>query len=63
MNLLELGVLFEKSVSSFKPDYRVDYLEDSPWIHMPFEIYEDMNIEDLKKTRKNLKFHLIFFSF
>ena len=43
------GVLFEKSVSSFKPDYRVDFLEDSPWIHMPFEKYEEMTVKDLIK--------------
>tara|TARA_B100000686_G_C16383262_1_gene758631 strand:+ start:229 stop:738 length:510 start_codon:yes stop_codon:yes gene_type:complete len=43
------AVLFYKSVSSFKPDYYIDYLEDSPWIHMPFERYEEITINDLKK--------------
>ena len=43
------GVLFYKAVSSYKPDYYIDYLKDSPWIQMPFEKYEDMSIEDLKK--------------
>ena len=33
------------------PDF-IDYLEDSPWIHMPFEKYEDMTIDDLKKIKK-----------
>ena len=42
------GVLFYKSVSSFKPNYYIDYLEDSPWIHMPFEKYETTNIKDFK---------------
>jgi len=46
---IRTAVLFHKAVSSFKPDYCIDYLEDSPWIHMPFEKYEDMSIEDLKK--------------
>ena len=46
---IRTAVLFHKGVSSFKPDYCIDYLEDSPWIHMPFEKYEDMSIEDLKK--------------
>ena len=32
---IRTGVLFYKAVSSFKPDYYVDYLDDSPWIHMP----------------------------
>ena len=45
---IRTGVLFYKAASSFKPDYYIDYLEDSPWIHMPFEKYEDINIEDLK---------------
>ncbi len=34
--------------SKFKPDYSVDYLKDSPWIHMPFEKYETTNIKDFK---------------
>ena len=42
------AVLFYKSVSTYKPDYYIDYLEDSPWIYMPFEKYETMTIEDLK---------------
>ena len=42
------AVLFYKSVSSYKPNYYVDYLEDSPWIHMPYEKYEDLNVKDLK---------------
>ena len=43
------AVLFYKAASSFKPNYYIDYLEDSPWIHMPFEKYEDMKVEDLIK--------------
>ena len=46
---IRTGVLFYKAASSFKPNYHVDYLENSPWIHMPFEKYEEMTIEDLKK--------------
>ena len=42
------AVLFYKAVSSFKPNYYVDYLKDSPWIHMPYEAYEEMQIQDLK---------------
>ena len=44
---IRTGVLFYKAVSSFKPNYYVDYLEDSPWIHMPYEKYETMKPEDL----------------
>ena len=49
------AVLFYKAVSTFKPTYYVDYLKDSPWIVMPFEKYEEMSIEDLKKIKTNLK--------
>jgi hypoxanthine phosphoribosyltransferase len=41
------AVIWYKSVSTLRPDYYVDYLEDSPWIHQPFEKYERMNVEDL----------------
>ena len=43
------AVLFYKALSKFKPTYHVDYLEDSPWLVMPFEKYEEMKIDDLKK--------------
>ena len=39
--------IYYKSVSSYKPDYYVDYLEDSPWIHMPYEKYETLKPEDI----------------
>ena len=42
------AVLFYKAVSTFKPDYYIDYLKDSPWIEMPFERYEEMKLEDLE---------------
>ena len=32
----------------YKPNYFVDYLEESPWIHMPYEKYEELRIEDLE---------------
>ncbi len=47
------AVLFYKAASSFKPDYYIDYLKDSPWIHMPFEKYEDLDIKDLKNKFKS----------
>jgi hypoxanthine phosphoribosyltransferase len=43
------AVLWYKSVSQFKPDYYVDFLADSPWIHQPFEPYERMGVEQLVK--------------
>ncbi|MDP6088410.1 MAG: phosphoribosyltransferase family protein [Nitrospinota bacterium] len=43
---LRTGVLWYKAVSTYRPDYYVDYLEDSPWIHQPFEKYEQMSVEE-----------------
>jgi uncharacterized protein len=34
------AVLWYKACSVIKPDYYVDYLENNPWIHQPFETYE-----------------------
>jgi hypothetical protein len=48
------AVLFYKEGSAFIPDYYVDYLKDAPWIHMPFEKYEEDNaIEDIKKKLRS----------
>ncbi|MEM7770393.1 MAG: phosphoribosyltransferase family protein [Cyanobacteria bacterium P01_E01_bin.6] len=44
------AVLWYKECSIIKPDYYVDYLSDNPWIHQPFEKYEQMQPEDLRKT-------------
>ena len=45
---IRTGVLFYKSVSNYKPNYYIDYLKDSPWIHMPYEKYEEITVKDLK---------------
>jgi len=47
---LKTAVIWYKSCSISKPDFFVDYLEDNPWIHQPFESYEQMQPEDLKST-------------
>ncbi|NEQ96940.1 MAG: phosphoribosyltransferase [Cyanothece sp. SIO2G6] len=41
------AVLWYKDCSVIKPDYYVDYLADNPWIHQPFEKYEEMSPSDL----------------
>jgi hypothetical protein len=41
------AVLWYKACSAIAPDYYVDYLPDNPWIHQPFEHYEQMNLPDL----------------
>ena len=40
---LRTAVLWWKACSMFKPDYYVEYLADNPWIHQPFEVYDDLD--------------------
>ena len=46
---LRSAVLWVKAVSTYTPDYFVESLPTSPWIHQPFEEYDDMGIEQLAK--------------
>lgn len=41
------AVLWYKECSVIAPDYYVEYLSDNPWIHQPFEPYEQMTIAEL----------------
>jgi hypoxanthine phosphoribosyltransferase len=45
---LKTAVLWWKACSVFKPDYYVQHLPDSPWIHQPFEVYDDLPPEGLE---------------
>lgn len=45
---LRTAVLWWKACSIFKPDYWVDHLADSPWIHQPFEVYDHLRPSALK---------------
>ncbi len=45
---MRTAVVWYKGCSIFKPDYYVDYLPDSPWIHQPFEIYDNLRPGELK---------------
>ena len=49
--ILELrsAVLWVKGVSSYTPDYFVESLPTSPWIHQPFEGYDRMLPEELAR--------------
>ncbi|CAG1002657.1 xanthine phosphoribosyltransferase [Burkholderiales bacterium] len=44
---LRSAVLWWKGCSAFRPDFHVEYLADSPWIHQPFEIYDRMRPGEL----------------
>lgn len=49
---LRTAVIWYKACSVFKPDYYVDYLADSPWIHQPFERYDHTRPEELAAQLK-----------
>ncbi|PTT89467.1 nicotinate phosphoribosyltransferase [Pelomonas sp. HMWF004] len=46
---LRSAVIWTKKVSAYTPDYYVEMLETSPWIHQPFEEYDGMGPELLAK--------------
>lgn len=48
---IRTAVIWYKACSVIKPDYYVDYLDSNPWIHQPFEKYEEMTIETLVQTQ------------
>ena len=41
------AVIWTKGVSSFQPDFSVEFLPTNPWIHQPFEGYDSMRPEQL----------------
>ena len=50
---IKTATLWKKQKSTFNPDYCAVYLPDNPWIVQPFEVYEEIRIEDiLKKHHK-----------
>jgi hypoxanthine phosphoribosyltransferase len=53
---LRTAVLWWKGCSVFKPDYWVEYLPENPWIHQPFEVYDDLGAEGLR-ARMSARLH------
>ena len=49
---LRSAVIWVKGVSSYEPDYHVETLPTSPWIHQPFEEYDAVRPEALLKRYK-----------
>lgn len=47
---VKTAVLWYKACSAIVPDFFVDYLVESPWIHQPFETYEKMSPAELAAT-------------
>ena len=49
---IKTATLWKKQKSTFDPDYCAVKLEANPWIVQPFEIYEEIRIEDIKKKHQ-----------
>lgn len=46
---LRSAVIWVKGLSSYRPDYHVELLPTSPWIHQPFEEYDGLRPEGLAR--------------
>ena len=46
---IKTATLWKKQKSTFDPDYCAVKLKDNPWIVQPFEVYEEIRIEDIIK--------------
>jgi uncharacterized protein len=44
---LRSAVIWTKALSTFKPDYSVEFLPTNPWIHQPFEGYDNLSADKL----------------
>jgi uncharacterized protein len=44
---IRTAVIWYKSTSVKIPDYYLEYLPNNPWIHQPFEAYEQVEISEL----------------
>jgi len=44
---LRSAVIWTKGLSTYTPDYFVEHLPTSPWIHQPFEEYDGLTPERL----------------
>ena len=49
------AVLWCKAVSQYTPDYYVQYLPTSPWIHQPFEKYDRLRPHQLATRSLSMK--------
>ena len=49
---LRSAVIWTKSISTFTPDYSVEYLPTNPWIHQAFESYDSMSAQQLAEKWK-----------
>ena len=45
---LRTAVIWWKGRSVVEPNYHAEYLPTDPWIHQPFESYDEMSLSDLR---------------
>ena len=50
---IKTAILWKKKKSIFEPDYCAVKLSNDPWIVQPFEKYEEIRIETLRKKHKS----------
>ena len=49
---IKTATLWKKKKSTFEPDFCASRLDSDPWIVQPFEIYEEIRIEEIIKKHK-----------
>ena len=49
---LRSAVLWTKAISTYTPDYFVEVLPTSPWIHQPFEDYDGISHRDADQAQR-----------
>ena len=49
---IKTATLWKKKKSTFEPDFCAIKLDADPWIVQPFEIYEEIRIEEIKKKHQ-----------
>ena len=49
---IKTATLWKKKKSTFEPDYCTVRLDHDPWIVQPFEVYEELRIEDIKNKHQ-----------
>lgn len=52
---IRVAVLWQKACSIVSADYVVEYLQNNPWIHQPFEVYDTIRPDQLMKRLQTHK--------
>ncbi|MEM6445908.1 MAG: phosphoribosyltransferase domain-containing protein [Cyanobacteria bacterium P01_D01_bin.123] len=47
---IRTATIWYKALSTYTPNYYVDFLPDNPWIHQPFEPYDRLTIAELARS-------------